>query len=126
MTAQAARLIGGLRVLCIDDEGPALGQVADALELIGAAGGAGATVVAVPVSRFDPAFFDLSTRLAGEFMQKLVNYGVRLAVIGDLTAFSGRSSALADFVGEANRGRQIWFAPSFTALSERLEGHSHE
>jgi Domain of unknown function (DUF4180) len=54
-----------------------------------------------------PAFFDLSTGVAGELGQKLVNYGIRMAaVVPDLAAHSPR---FQDFAREANRGRQFRF-----------------
>lgn len=31
-------------------------------------------------------FFDLSTRLAGEILQKLINYHIKVAVVGDFSA----------------------------------------
>lgn len=33
-------------------------------------------------------FFALSTRLAGEILQKFVNYGIRLAVYGDFSEYA--------------------------------------
>ena len=53
------------------------------------------------------AFFDLSTGVAGELVQKLVNYHVRMAaVVPDLAVHSPR---FREFAGEANRGRQFRF-----------------
>lgn len=53
------------------------------------------------------AFFDLSTGVTGELVQKLANYGVRMAaVVPDLAAHSPR---FQDFAREANRGRQFRF-----------------
>ena len=53
-------------------------------------------------------------------MQKFVNYRMGLAVIGDISAHTAVSAALADFVWEANRGRRLWFLPDLDALSARL------
>ncbi len=48
-----------------------------------------------------PSFFDLSTGVAGDVVQKLVNYGVRMAaVVPDLDAHSVR---FREFAREANR-----------------------
>jgi PadR family transcriptional regulator, regulatory protein AphA len=53
------------------------------------------------------AFFDLSTGVAGELVQKLVNYHVRMAaVVPDLAA---RSARFREFAREANAGRQFRF-----------------
>jgi hypothetical protein len=53
------------------------------------------------------AFFDLRTGVAGELVQKLVNYGVRMAaVVPDLSVHSPR---FREFAREANAGRQFRF-----------------
>lgn len=52
-------------------------------------------------------FFDLSTRLAGEIAQKYVNYGMKLAIIGDFSNYS--SKALQDYIYECNKGKDIFF-----------------
>jgi len=55
-------------------------------------------------------FFDLSSGLCGEVVQKLMNYGVRMAaVVPDLAVHSAR---FQDFAREANRGRSFRFLPS--------------
>lgn len=53
-------------------------------------------------------FFILSTGLAGEVLQKLVNYGGRIAVYGDYSRYT--SKPLKDFIRESNRGRDVFFA----------------
>jgi hypothetical protein len=56
---------------------------------------------------FPPAFFDLSTGMAGELLHHLSKYGLRLAaVVPDLSAHSER---FREFVLEANRGEQYRF-----------------
>lgn len=112
--------IGGVPVLRISADGPALGTEADALDLIGAAGCAGAEMVVLPACRLAPAFLQLESRLAGAFLQKLANYGVRLAIVGDLSEALENSRALRDFVRESNRGRQIWFVTDELDLARRL------
>ena len=69
----------------------------------------------------DPAFFTLSSGVAGEFVQKFVQYGQRLAVVGDISELVSQSDALRDFVGECNRGRAVWFVADADELVRRLE-----
>ena len=52
-------------------------------------------------------FFILSTGLAGEILQKFVNYGARLAVYGDYSRYT--SKPLHDFMRESNEGRDVFF-----------------
>jgi hypothetical protein len=56
------------------------------------------------------AFFDLSTGVAGELAQKLVNYGLRMAVV--VPDLERHSPHFRDFAREANRGRQLRFLPT--------------
>nr|WP_245197291.1 DUF4180 domain-containing protein [Labrys sp. LIt4] len=79
-----------------------------------------ATMIAIPVARLADDFFRLRTRLAGTVVQKFVNYRLRLAVIGDISAWIAGSDALRDFVREANRGQDIWFAADLAELRSRL------
>ena len=54
-----------------------------------------------------PEFFDLSTGFAGELLQKLATYRIRLAaVVPDPSAHSMR---FQEFAREANGGRQVGF-----------------
>ncbi|WP_327393342.1 DUF4180 domain-containing protein [Streptomyces sp. NBC_01186] len=109
-------------VLMCAAEGEAIGGEGEALDLIGNASYQGAQWVVIPAGRFDDAFFQLSTRVAGDIIQKFVQYRVGLVVLGDISRHTAVSSALRDFVREANRGRQTWFVSDDEELRERLKG----
>ncbi|MFX4292242.1 DUF4180 domain-containing protein [Streptomyces bohaiensis] len=81
----------------------------------------GADIVAIPVARLDEAFFVLSTRVAGEIMQKFANYRLRLAVVGDISHHLDSSDALRALVRESRAASHIWFLPDIEALDARLE-----
>ncbi len=53
------------------------------------------------------AFFKLSTGLAGEVLQKFINYRMKLAIVGDFSVYT--SKPLKDFIYESNSGRDIFF-----------------
>jgi hypothetical protein len=112
--------LGGVPVLVCAEDGPPVAGPQDALDLIGGLYGTTADTVAVPAGRFDERFFSLRTGVAGEVMQKFVNYHVRLVVVGDIAARTQASTALRDLVIESNRGRHIWFVDDLPALAERL------
>jgi len=69
---------------------------------------AGAQKIAVNKEAIIESFFDLSSGVAGEVVQKFVNYRLRLAVIGDFEKYT--SKALRDWMYECNNGRQLFFA----------------
>lgn len=54
-----------------------------------------------------PDFFELKTRLAGEVLQKFINYGAKLAIVGDFSVYDSKS--LRDFIYESNQGKDIFF-----------------
>jgi len=69
-------------------------------------------------SQISESFFDLRTRLAGEILQKFINYHAKVAIIGDFTEYSSRS--LKDFIYECNRGNDIFFLPTEQQAIEKL------
>lgn len=52
-------------------------------------------------------FFILSTGIAGEILQKFINYQVKLAVYGDYSHYT--SKPLKDFIYESNQGKDFFF-----------------
>ncbi len=114
--------INGVALFFVAAEGPALSSEQDALDLLGETYGTETEMIAVPASRFAPEFFDLSTRLAGHFFQKLQNYRMRLAIVGDISGPVSSSKALADFVGETNRRGHHLFVADRDALVAALGG----
>ena len=107
-------------VFLVSAEGPLLATAEDAVSLIGEALSAGASRVAIPGGRLEPAFLDLSSRLAGEFLQKFTNYRLRVAIVGDISVALAASKPLQAFVAESNRGESVWFLPSHEAMQARL------
>lgn len=63
-------------------------------------------------------FFDLKTRLAGEILQKFINYRVKLAIVGDFSVYTSQS--LKDFIYESNNGNDIFFLPTEEQAVDRL------
>jgi hypothetical protein len=112
--------INGVRALVYPSEGAQFRTDRDAVGLMGVAFEKQASMIVLPVTRLDPDFFRLKTRLAGEFIEKFVNYRVRLVVLGDISEQMNESTALRDFVRESNRGRDIWFLNDLEQLELRL------
>ena len=113
--------LAGKRVYLAAEDGPPLRSDRDALALVSDSFAHSPDWIALPVGRCGDEFFQLRTRILGDVAQKLVNYQLRLAIVGDVTPFVAESTALRDFIREANRGRQIWFVASLAELRERLQ-----
>jgi hypothetical protein len=63
-------------------------------------------------------FFDLSSRIAGEILQKVSNYGMQLAIVGDFTKYVSKS--LRDFIYESNITGQVVFVATLEKALDRL------
>lgn len=55
-------------------------------------------------------FFKLSTRLAGDILQKFINYRTKVAIVGDFSGYT--SKPLKDFIYESNHGKDVFFVPT--------------
>jgi len=118
--ADAAITLGRSTVwLCAPDGPPIVGE-RSVSDIIGDAYGSEARVMAIPVERLGPGFLTLGTRIAGEVIQKFVNYGFQVAFVGDVSAAVADSDALRDFIRESNRGRHVWFVDNLATLEAKL------
>lgn len=63
-------------------------------------------------------FFILSTGLAGEILQKFINYQAKIAIFGDYSKYT--SKPLKDFIYESNKGKDIFFVSTKEEAVERL------
>ncbi|MBS0331365.1 MAG: DUF4180 domain-containing protein [Proteobacteria bacterium] len=117
----SVRDIAGARVFVCAAEGPCLADYAHLTGLIGELFSAGGVaVVAIPLARLGPDFLRLSSGVAGEVLQKLVNYHFQVALLGDTAQAQAASAPLSDFVRESNRGRTVWFVDDLAALEAKL------
>jgi hypothetical protein len=119
MTGQV-RELAGERVFVCDGDGPCLADYRALTDLIGELYGARPAWVAIPLARLGPDFLKLSSGVAGEVLQKLVNYRNRVAVVGDVAEAAAASAPLADFIRESNRGDTVWFVGDLAALEAKL------
>ena len=63
-------------------------------------------------------FFILSKELAGEILQKYVNYGGRIAIYGDYSHYT--SKPLKDFIYESNKGKDVFFVATQDEAIDKL------
>lgn len=113
----------GVRTMECASQGNPVRGAQDAVDLIGEARSHRADLVVIPAQRLGDDFFRLRTGIAGEVIQKFVTYGVRLAILGDISRALNDSSALRDFVREANEGTHCWFVSNTEELEKLLAVH---
>lgn len=79
---------------------------------------AGAERLAIDKRVLGEDFFILSTGVAGEILQKFINYHVKAAIYGDYSRYT--SKPLRDFIYESNNGKDFFFTASEAEAVERL------
>ena len=94
-------------------------DVQSALDLIATVGfETGCYRIILDKSSICEDFFNLKTKLAGDILQKFVNYHVKIAIVGDFSAYTSKS--LKDFIYESNKGKDIFFLPDEKQAIEKL------
>ena len=63
-------------------------------------------------------FFILSCGLAGEVLQKFINYHAKIAIYGDFSKYT--SKPLKDFIYESNKGKDVFFVGTVDEAVARL------
>ncbi len=63
-------------------------------------------------------FFILSSGIAGEILQKFINYQFRIAIYGDYSKYT--SKPLKDFIYESNNGHNIFFVNNLEQAIDKL------
>lgn len=97
-------------VLCVlvESDEPVITDAQSAIDLLMSAQyDVGSKNIVIPKQLVAEDFFVLSTRLAGEALQKYVNYGGRMAIYGDYSRYT--SKPLRNFMYESNKGRDFFF-----------------
>lgn len=113
------RTNNGAQVAVVKSEIPLLTDAQSALDLVMTVQyETGCSRIALPKAAVAEEFFILSTGLAGEVLQKFINYHVKFAVFGDFSRYT--SKPLKDFMYESNHGKDIFFAADEDEAVERL------
>lgn len=78
----------------------------------------GAQCIAIDKKNIAEDFFILSSGMAGEILQKYINYHIKLAVWGDFSRYT--SKPLHDFIYESNEGKDFFFVSTREEAIRRL------
>ncbi|WP_343535575.1 DUF4180 domain-containing protein [Pedobacter sp.] len=87
-----------------------INSIEDGVDLIGNIYYQGFDSALIYEKNITPKFFDLSTKIAGEILQKFSNYRMRLAIVGDFSKYPSKS--MSNFISESNQLGQINFVNS--------------
>jgi hypothetical protein len=76
------------------------------------------SVIVLHEENLHPDFFELRTGLAGDILQKVVNYKLQLGIVGDFKKYQSKS--LRDFIYESNKTNIIVFTNTVDEAIARL------
>lgn len=100
-------VIDGINIGIIRNDKVLISDVQSALDLMATVQyEVDAKYIIINKSLISESFFDLKTRLAGDILQKFINYKVKIAIIGDFSIYTSKS--LKDFIYECNKGNDIF------------------
>lgn len=103
----------------IENEEKVIVDTQSALDLLMSANyEAGTKNIVIDKKLITEDFFILSTGLAGEILQKYINYGGRIAIYGDYSHYT--SKPLKDFIYESNNGKDVFFVSSKEEAIEKI------
>lgn len=109
----------GRTVAVISGPEKVITDVQSALDLIMTAKyEAGTNLLAVDKETVAEDFFILSRGLAGEVLQKFINYQAKIAIFGDFSGYT--SKPLKDFIYESNKGKDVFFPATAQEAVDRL------
>ncbi len=111
---------GGHSIAVVHADEPVITDVSSALDvMMSVRYETGCDRMALPKEAVTEDFFILSRGLAGEILQKFINYRMKIAIWGDYSRYT--SKPLQDFIRESNRGRDVFFPADEAAALTALE-----
>jgi uncharacterized protein YdaL len=110
---------GGVKIAVIETDEPLITDVQSALDLIATMNYEHeSTRIVLPKAAVCEDFFKLSTGIAGDILQKFINYYAKLAIVSDFSVYT--SKPLRDFMYESNNGKDVFFVSSMEEAIEKL------
>ena len=110
---------GNATVALVLSDAQIISDVVSALDLLMSAKyEAGTKYIVVDKKNIVEDFFILSSGLAGEILQKYINYGGKIAIYGDYSQYT--SKPLKDFIYESNKGKDVFFVDTKEEAIQKL------
>ncbi|NLY20720.1 MAG: DUF4180 domain-containing protein [Tissierellia bacterium] len=100
------RLKDGVRYNIVVDKQEVIRDESSALDLIGALYYSESKNVIIPTIVIVDEFWDLKNTVAGNAFQKFVQYGIKIAIMGEL---ENAGKSLKAFMIESNKGENLFF-----------------
>ncbi len=111
----------GIDIAVVSGEGMIISDIQSALDLaMTVKYETGAERIVIDKNVICEDFFILSTGMAGEILQKFMNYQVKVAIYGDYSHYT--SKPLKDFIYESNHGKDFFFVATKEEAVQKLTG----
>ncbi|AEA44564.1 DUF4180 domain-containing protein [Fluviicola taffensis] len=108
----------GIQIAEITSDNYLIEKEEDGVDLLGNLYYQGFDRMIIYEKNINPTFFDLKNGMAGEMLQKFSNYRMRLVIVGDFSAYTGKS--ITDFMYESNQGKQVNFLKTLEEALDKL------
>ena len=109
----------GIICAVVNSDEPAITDAQSALDvLMTAKYEVGTKNIVINKKLITEGFFILSSGLAGDILQKFINYEGRIAIYGDYSHYTSKS--LRDFIYESNKGKHVFFVSTEDEAIEML------
>ncbi|CAM3742157.1 DUF4180 domain-containing protein [Sphingobacterium prati] len=110
--------VNGQNIAEVKDAGILINNLDDGLQIMVDCSAQEAYKAILYQENISADFFELKTRLAGDILQKYIQYDFEIAIVGNFSSYNSKS--LNDFIYESNKGRKISFVPSREEAITRL------
>lgn len=110
--------VNRIKIFEVIGDGVLIHTPSDAVQIMMDIAAQGSRKIILHQKNLAPEFFDLKSRLAGEILQKFVNYSIQVAIVGDFTDV--KSESLKAFIIESNRGKQNFFVNDLSTAQSLL------
>lgn len=109
----------GIRIAVIQSEEVIIQDVQSALDFMATVDyETGCSRIVISKSAVCEDFFNLRTKIAGDILQKFINYQKKIAIVGDFSVYTSKS--LRDFIYECNKGKDIFFLPDIQTALDKI------
>ena len=108
----------GIKIAEITSDEIVVNSTQDALDIMADADYNHARRIIIHEKNICSDFFKLASGLAGEILQKFVNYRVKLAIVGSFEKYGSKN--FKSFLYECNKGNQFFFAVDIEEAKQKL------
>lgn len=109
----------GVKIAELKDQNIRIAGLNDMVDLLGNAFYLGTQNILIRSDQLPEGFLELKNGIAGELLQKVSNYRMRLVILGDFSTIESKS--LRDFIYESNNSGFVYFVANRKEAIQKLK-----